>query len=154
MVGYLLDTNQVSALCNQLPGIAAKVKSLPVDSQLRACTISLGEFEFGNRVTQTTNQPKRDAATAFLNREFLPNALPISTSTRIYYADIIARIWKQQAPASGNRKTERHLVDIGVDTNDVWIAAVAWEHGLILVTSDKMECIRSVVPELQWDCWT
>jgi len=152
--GYLLDTNHVAALCNRSPKIVAQVSSLPADSQFRACTISLGEFEFGNRATQTTDQPKRDAATAFLNQEFLPNALPISTSTRIYYAEIIARIWKQQTPVSGKRKTERHLVELGVDTNDVWIAAVAWEHGLILVTSDKMECIRSVVPELQWDCWT
>jgi predicted nucleic acid-binding protein len=42
---------------------------------------------------------------------------------------------------------------LGVDINDVWICAVAWEHGLTLLTQDKMKQIRSVVPEINVESW-
>jgi predicted nucleic acid-binding protein len=131
-----------------------KVASLPANTQFRACAITLGEFEGGHLITQSTDQQKRDDATAFLNKVFLPHALPVSISTRLYYAQIIARIWKGQGPAKASTKTERHLVvTLSIDINDVWVAAVAWEHGLVLVTTDKMECIRKAVPEVQLECW-
>ena len=129
------------------------VASLPANTQFRACTITLGEFEAGHLITQSADQKKRDAATDFLNRIFLPNALPISISTRLYYAQIISRIWQQQGPARPSTRTEMHLVTLGVDINDVWVVAVAWEHGLVLVTKHKMECIKKAVPEVQTECW-
>jgi predicted nucleic acid-binding protein len=133
--------------------LVQKVQSLPQDTQLRACAITLGEFEVGHLITQSTDQKKRDDATGFLNRVFLPNALPIAASTRFYYAQIIARIWQRQGPAKASTRTEIHLVKLGLDINDVWVVAVAWEHGLILVTTDKMESIRKAVPEVQMECW-
>ena len=154
MVGYLLDTNHVGALSRQEPKMMQKVNSLPPDTQLRACTITLGEVEAGNRMTQPTDLQRRNEVTAFINAKFLPNALPISVSTRLYYAEIIGRIWQRHPPASHKTRTEVHLVvELGVDINDVWIVAAAWEHGLILVTSDQMTCIREVVTEVQVECW-
>lgn len=152
MVGYLLDTNHVGALSRQDPKVMQKVNSLPADTQLRACTITLGEIEAGNRITQTTNSQQRNEVTVFVNAKFLPNALPISVSTGAYYAEVIGRIWQRHPPTKRTR-TEFHLVELGVDINDVWIVAVAWEHGLILVTSDQMTCIREVVTEVEVQCW-
>lgn len=153
LLGYLLDTNHVTALCNRNPVLVQKVESLPPNTQLRACAITLGEFEVGHLITQSTDQKKRDDATEFLNRVFLPNALPISPLTRLYYSQIIARIWRQQGPLKASTRTEIHLVTLGVDINDVWVVGVAWEHGLVMVTKDKMESIRKVVPEVQMECW-
>ena len=154
MKGYLLDTNHLAAICNRQPAITAKVKSLPPDTQLRVCAITLGEYEVGHRITATTHPAKRAAATAVFVREFLPNSLNVSLSTRLYYADLVERIYKHNPkPASGRMKTETYLLKLGVDINDVWIVAVAWEHGLTFLTSDNMLCIRNAVPELTWDCW-
>lgn len=153
MSGYLLDTNHVTALASRNQKILQKVQSLPVNTQLRACTITLGEVEAGNLITTTTDQQKRNQCTAFINATFLPNALPVSTSTRIYYAQIISRIWQKHSPPKGSVQTESHLVSLGVNINDVWIVAVAWEHGLTFVTTDKMQCIRDVVPEVQGENW-
>jgi predicted nucleic acid-binding protein len=153
VLGYLLDTNHVAALCGGSPVLVQKVASLPANTQFRACTITLGEFEAGHLMTQSTDQKKRDDAADFLNRVFLPNALPVSISTRLYYAQIISRIWQQQGPAKGSVRTEMHLVTLGVDINDVWVVAVAWEHGLVLVTKDKMEYIKNAVPEVRMECW-
>ena len=130
-----------------------KVGSLPGNTQLRASAITLGEIEAGHRMTQTTDQRRRDDYTTFVNEQFLPNSLPISHSTRLSYAEIISRIWKRYPPANPKTRTEVHLVQLGVDINDVWVVAVAWEHGLTLVTEDKMKIIREVVPEVQVECW-
>ena len=45
--------------------------------------------------------------------------------------------------------------ELGCDENDVWIAAVALAHNLVLVTNDKMEKIRAVVGgDLVVENWT
>ena len=153
MPGYLLDNNHVAALFQRHSGVIQKLRSLPPDTQLRACVVTLGEIKAGHQMTTTTNQPRMDDYTAFVNGEFRPNALPISASTDQYYADIIGRIWQQHPPANPKIKTEAHLVSLGVDINDVWAVACAWEHGLIFVTTDKMTRIKQLVPEVQFDCW-
>jgi len=153
VLGYLLDTNHVDALFHRKPGVIQKIASLPPDTLLLACAITLGEIEAGHRMNKTTDQRRRDDYTAFVNKEFRPNALPISQSTGLSYAEIIGRIWERHPPANSKIKTEAHMVQLGVDINDVWVVAVALEHGLILVTQDKMKCIREVVPEVQVECW-
>jgi predicted nucleic acid-binding protein len=106
-------------------------------------------------MTRTTDQRRRDEYIAFINGEFRPHALPVSASTDKYYADIIGRIWQKYPPANPKLKTEAHLVSLGIDINDVWAVAVAWEHGLTFVTQDKMEKIREVISEAEvpFECW-
>ncbi len=131
-----------------------KVRSIPPDCLLWVCTITLGEIEAGHRMTKTTDQLKRDEYDRFVNDNFPHVALEVSLSTRNYYAEIIARIWRKHPPPP-KKRTERHLLDLGVDINDVWAVAVAWEHGLIFVTEDKMTCIREAVgSDVQFECWT
>ena len=42
---------------------------------------------------------------------------------------------------------------LGVDVNDIWIAAVAVERNLVLLTEDRMDVIRVCVPEIRFDNW-
>ena len=154
MPGYLLDTNHVAALASRKSKIVGKVASLPEDAQLRACVITLGEVEAGHRMTKSSNQAKRDEFTKFVNNEFVPNALGIGASTRFHYADIIGRLWDANPPPKKTVKTERWLVcEWGIDINDVWTVAVALEHGLVLITRDKLTKVRAVMPELKVDNW-
>ena len=153
MPGYLLDTNHVGALASRQPKIVQKYASIHRNVQIRACVITLGEIEAGHQMTQSTDPKKRNDYTKFVNREFVPNALGITASTRFHYADVMGRLWKKYPPQSG-QKTERYLVlKFGVDINDVWTVAVAIEHGLTLVTQDKMATIQGVVPELDIENW-
>ena len=49
---------------------------------------------------------------------------------------------------------ERWLVcEWGVDINDMWTVAVALEHGLVLITRDKLTKVRAVMPELKVENW-
>lgn len=153
MNGYLLDANHVSAHFNSVPSFMAKVRLVPTDVQWRVCSITLGEIEASHQMSLSTNQLRRDDYAAFVIEQYAYNALEITASTRTYYASIIGRIWKKRPPANSRTKTEKHLVACGVDINDVWMVSAAWEHGLILLTSDAMTCVREVVPEVQVQCW-
>jgi predicted nucleic acid-binding protein len=65
----------------------------------------------------------------------------------------MSRIWKRHSPSRGSISTDLHLANLGLNINDVWIMAVAWEHGLIMATTDKMERIRESVSEVEWENW-
>jgi predicted nucleic acid-binding protein len=100
-------------------------------------------------MTTTTNQARRDEYNAWVNSTFLVHVCPVTERTRTYYGDIIGRLWEQHPTQTSKQKTERHLVvDLGIDINDVWITALAWEHGLTLVTHDGMEKLRPTVQKL------
>lgn len=152
MQGYLLDVNHVGPIYRKEPAIIARMQALPPETRVWVCTITLGEIEAGNRIATSTDPVKRSDFTAFVNAALLPNALAISQSTGLYYAQIVGRIWRAHAPKPKTR-TEVHLVSLGVDINDVWTVAVAWEHGLTLLTTDKMPVIRSSIPEVAFDNW-
>lgn len=126
----------------------ARLASLPQDTPILASVISLGEIEAGHRTTETTDHQRRYEFERFVTDEFRPRALTIDPGTRIYYGDLIEGIWRRHLPKSSRIRTERHLVELGVDVNDVWIAAQAIEHNLILVTEDAMECIRESASRL------
>jgi predicted nucleic acid-binding protein len=153
LIGYLIDTNHVKAIFEKAD-VRSKWKSLPPETQVRVSSITLGEIASGHEMTLTTNQKRRDEYTAFVSAHFVPNMLPISDTTAFYYGQIIGRFWRRYPPPKASIKTERHLVEHGVaDINDIWIVASAWEHGLILLTHDKMTNIRSLVTEVHYDCW-
>jgi len=145
----------VQALFHKQPNVIKKIESLPRETHFFASTITLGEIEAGHQMTQTTNQKRRDEYTTWVIEKFVPHAYPVKESTRHYYAQIIGRIWRKHPPAKSSISTEAHLVSLGVDINDVWTVAVAWEHGLVFVTQDAMQCIREAVGnELRMECWT
>jgi predicted nucleic acid-binding protein len=153
MRGYLLDNNHVSALFQKVPEVVARFQAVPLDSQIRVCTITLGEIEAGHLIAKPADAIKQDDYNRFLNEYFVNTALDITTATRIDYAEILAAIWQANAPATHRVRTEAHLVSLGVDINDLWTVAVAREHNLIFATQDKMKVIRKAAPDVQFDCW-
>lgn len=141
--GYLLDTNHIAYVFDRHQRVVARLLSLPPNTGLFASVISLGEIAAGHRITATTDHQRRDEFDRFVTHEFRPNALRVNQATREYYAQVIEGIWERDPPTSGAVRTEQHLVALGVDINDVWIVAQTLEHNLILVTEDRMECIRA-----------
>ena len=154
MRGFLLDTNHVDAYCRQEASVRQKVRSFPADWLVWICTITRGEIETGHLINETTDQEKRDNFRRLLNEEFLNTEIAISIHTGSYYAKIISGILLKHPRKNSKIKLKEHLFQLGVDINDAWITAVAWEHNLILVTQDQMRCIREAVgSEVQFDCW-
>ena len=146
--GFLLDTNHVGAYCRNDSIILANLRKYPVDWLARVSAITLGEIEAGHLITTTTDQTKRNDYIKCINEEFLRHqlALDISRFTRFKYGLIVSRILHANPMSKPSLKTERYLVQtLGVDINDVWIVASAWEHKLICCTTDDMTHIKKAV---------
>lgn len=153
MQGFLLDCNHLDALYRQVPSVVARLKNEPVERWAFACAITLGEVVAGHLMTQTTDQTRRDDYERYINENFVPYSIPITDKTREHYGVIMGRIWERHLPPPG-RDTEKHLIQSGVDLNDVWFVACAREHNITAVTNDDMTWIKEAVEgEVRFDNW-
>ena len=153
MPGYLLDTNHIEAWERRDSIFMAHLREHPPDNIIWVCPISLGELECGLRITTSTNPERRAECRRFIENEVLRFVREIGVTTRDSYAEPMEQLWRTHPPARGRIDTQPHLSSLGVDVNDVWIAAVALEHGLVLLTNDGMAAIRECVPNLRVDSW-
>ncbi len=110
----ILDTNAFSALLDR---DLALLKVVRGSGDLALPVIVLGEFRFGITVSK-----RRDVYEAWLSHELsLFRVLPVIEETTIHYAAI-----RSELKASGNP----------IPANDAWIAALARQHRLPIVSRD------------------
>jgi predicted nucleic acid-binding protein len=151
--GYLLDTNHIDPLFRQEPGIAAKYNAVPADWQIRISTITLGEIEAGNLLAEPADAQKQEDLNKFLNEYFIATALCVEVTTRLDYGILVARILEKHPRPSKSIKLRKHLYELGVDINDLWIVSIAREHNLTVCTDDDMPVIREAAHDVEFDCW-
>jgi tRNA(fMet)-specific endonuclease VapC len=128
--------------------------ALDPSAPLRISAMSLGEIEYGHRCVSGADTDVQKAFKYFVNARF-PGVLSIQRSTSTYYGQIRARLFKRFAPRNGKKNLRPcQLVDpvtatvLGIQENDVWIAAQAIEFNLVLVTHDQMSRLREVASDL------
>lgn len=112
---YLLDTNIVIEILSGNGRIAEKMRGL---SGFSLCTTVLGELYVGiNRVSNKIKHEKRLL-------DFLGHCDVIMTdiSTSQKFGEISATLHKKGKP---------------IPSNDIWIASIAMQHDMILVTGDN-----------------
>lgn len=126
-----------------------------IKPRLLVSVVTLGEIEFGHRVALAPN-PAAQAAYMKFVREELPESFEVSPDAAAVYGELRARLFNKYAP-SDKRKPKmlpEQLVnpatakELGIQENDLWIAAQAMAHGMVLVTNDRMMRIRDVAAEL------
>ena len=112
---YLLDTNIAVHYLNDDPDIVNKMYNL---YNLSISTITVGELKYGFSIS------KNKEANLKLLKKFFENIdiIDIDTNVANQYSDIKVRLKNIGKP---------------IPNNDIWIAAVAQEHNLILITRDK-----------------
>jgi tRNA(fMet)-specific endonuclease VapC len=157
--GYLFDTCTVGDYFCEHPNVMARVRALPDSTIIAVSAITLGEIMFGHSLTHSTDHQRRDDFERWINNNF-PMALPVTRHTRVFYGDLKAELFRRFPPASRKENHPERCVDrvtgseLGIDENDLWIAAQALERNLVLVTSDEMRNIRSVALALDVEDWT
>jgi tRNA(fMet)-specific endonuclease VapC len=111
---YLLDKNVIIAL---FAGDAAVQDHLAVADEIYIPSIAIGELCFG---AHKSGRPAQNLARV---DEFAANNVVLScdTQTARRYGDVKAALLREGRP---------------IPENDIWIAAVALQHGLTLVTND------------------
>jgi tRNA(fMet)-specific endonuclease VapC len=121
--------------------------------------ITLGEIEYGLQVARS-DALQQEAYRTFISIH-LPMVLDITKATRIPYGSLRASVFEKYAPNERRRRGLRpeQLIDpvtsreLGIQENDLWIAAQALEYNLVLVTNDRMGRIRDVCEDLQVENW-
>ena len=159
MDGYLFDTNAVSALWNARHPEHDTVKTFFVgvsQSPVWLSTIVLAEIEYGLKTTpemaiESQNQVRREMSSH-------PFILEIDKHTIGPYSDLRAELFKKYSPRDRRgRLTAKWPEDLlertsakelGVQENDIWIAAQAIQYNLILVTGDHMNRLADVSENL------
>ena len=117
MRNLLIDTNIYTYA---LKGDDEVVSVLQRANKIGISVISMGEllsgFKAGNREEKNINEME-----AFLDSERVV-IYPVDDETAEFYAEILNSLKKKGKPVS---------------TNDIWIAATAFQHGLKLFTKDQ-----------------
>jgi predicted nucleic acid-binding protein len=149
----MLDSNHVKARIAELPAFMNRLRMRPEDrNYLKVSAVTIAELELGDLITTTTEPDKRLIHQGFVISHLHPYVLEVTRHTASNYAAIMARI-KKKYP-SHDSHTQAGLAKNGVGINDAWIVASAWEHNLILLTTDKMTEIREAVEDdVEFDNW-
>ena len=164
MDGYLLDTNIVtywfSARHAEHGPVVERIQNLNELAPLYVSVITIGEIEYGHRVDSPELTERQAEFVAFLERK-LPLKLDVTKHSATAFGDVRARLFNRYGPRGNRTKGMRpeQLLDpatalsLGIQENDLWIAAQAIERNFVLVTNDTMDRIREVAPELRVENW-
>jgi tRNA(fMet)-specific endonuclease VapC len=124
----ILDTNALSALLDKETALLEMIRE---SRELALPVIVLGEFRFGIGVSR-----RRDKYEAWLRRDLsLFRVLPIVEATSVYYAAI-----RTELKASGSP----------IPANDAWIAALARQHRMPIVSRDTHFDKVENIERLSW----
>ncbi len=159
MDGYLFDTNAVSPLWNVrhpehdiIKNFFASVSQSPV----WLSTIVLAEIEYGMKITPEMDMDSQNQVRHEMSNH--PFILDIDKHTIDPYSDLRAELFKKFSPRDRRGrltvKWPEDLIErtsakeLGVQENDIWIAAQAIQYNLILVTGDHMQRLVDVSENL------
>lgn len=129
---YLLDTNHCSRAILRDFKVLNRLKTVDNDS-IATCVISQGEL------IDMAERSQRKETNLILVRDFLQNIYiyNIDQTTATLYGKLKATLFKQFAPKEKSKRRKTKIIDLGFDDNDLWIAAIASQHNLIVVSADS-----------------
>ena len=143
---YLLDTNHCSLAISHHPDILTKLAEVK-RSRVSICVIVQAEL-----IYMAENSKRRITNLNYV-REFLRNITiyPIDSETAAIYGSFQADLMRQFAPKEKKKRRKTQLIDIGISQHDLWIAAIALQHNLIVVSADsdfkRIQTVRDLTVE-------
>lgn len=128
---YLLDTTHCSRLLNNDHGIVRKLEKLK-DTPVKTCVIVKGELVCMAARSHMKRENEQKVS-SFLNDI---EVLPVDGNAAEEYGRIKNAVLTKYGPRKKTEKKRTTLRDIGLTDNDLWIAAIAKRHNLIVVSGD------------------
>ena len=129
---YLLDTNHCSYIINNTPSVITALRSRST-SEIGISIITYGELLY------MTEKSERKAQNFAAVQGFLTSVdlYFIDEETAILYSQLKAAVFNQFAPKDKSKRRSTSVGDLGFDDHDLWIAATAVQHGLVVVSADS-----------------
>ncbi|KKD34974.1 type II toxin-antitoxin system VapC family toxin [Limnoraphis robusta Tam1] len=139
---FLLDTNHCSYAILGNTQVLEYLASLG-DQPIATCTIVKGEL-----IDMAARSQQREANLALIQRFLLGLYIyPIDETTAEIYGKLKAAVFDRYAPKDKSQRRRTNITQLGIGENDLWIAAVAVQHQLTLVTADQdFQRIQAVQP--------
>ncbi len=146
ILDYWYDTNclQHAKVVSSIGAVCIPDPQTQYIPRLFVSVVTLGEIEYGHRVELKRDLVKQAEFTKFV-RDHIPEPLEIMSHVAEPYGDLRAWLFNKFSPRNKRSKAKRveELVDpttareLGVQENDLWIAAQALTHNFVLVTHDS-----------------
>ena len=145
---YLLDTNHCSAIILGQPNVIQRVNEVGEDN-IFTCVIVQGELTFMMEKSQ-----RRETNLAQL-AQFLEDIriYRLTEETATIYGQIKVALFNQFAPKEKSKRRRTKITDLGFDENDIWIAAVAVQNNLTIVSRDSDFLRIQQVKNLSVESW-
>ncbi|MCM0594244.1 MAG: PIN domain-containing protein [Gloeotrichia echinulata IR180] len=129
---YLLDTNHCSAAILGDENLLRRIAEVE-NSLITTCVIVQGEL-----VDMAERSQRKEENLAlihhFIQCIYIYN---IDASTATIYGQLKAALFNQFAPKDKNKRRKTKVTDLGFDENDIWIAAIALQNNLTVVSRDS-----------------
>jgi tRNA(fMet)-specific endonuclease VapC len=129
---YLLDTTHCLGLLFGFPNVVQIAEALD-DTEISTNVAVCGELLYGAYKSAQVDKNLADV------EEFLKQILihDINQDTSKVYAKLKAGILDRFGPKDQRKRRNTAIGSLGFKDNDVWIAATAIQHNLILVSGDS-----------------
>ncbi len=138
----LLDTNHCSYAILGNTQVLDHLANLG-NELITTCTIVKGEL-----IDMAARSQQREANLALIQRFLVGLYIyPIDETSAKIYGNLKAEVFDRYAPKDKAQRRRTNISQLGIGENDLWIAAVALQHQLTLVTTDQdFQRIQAVQP--------
>jgi tRNA(fMet)-specific endonuclease VapC len=129
---YLLDTNHCSAIILGEPNVIRRIAEVG-ELNIATCVIVQGELTY-----MMENSVRRETNLVSLT-EFIEDihVYGVTEETANIYGQLKAALMRQFGPKEKNKRRKTQVTDLGFDENDLWIAAIALQHSLTVISADS-----------------
>jgi len=161
MDGYLLDTNAASVLWDRRHGEHSSIREFlqkVANSPIWISIVVLGEIEYGFKIAPQMDENRKGEVRREMAR--FPRILDVTKHTVGPYSDLRSALFQVYSPKNkrGRLTAKRpeelwertSAEELGIQENDLWIAAQAIQYNLVLITEDHMRRLQEVSTDLDY----